>query len=126
MGCGPRSVARESHEDARGAGLPISLNGWISCGAGVLEIAARLSELFSSVSENGHFLSDSLSYSLWPQRQPGLDHTSIRTSEEIQSNGRQLGKAEAGRERHPSRTRRTTEWLRGKEALRNSRVLWTS
>lgn len=62
--------------------------GWVSCGARMWKMAARLSELFSSVSENGHFLC--------PQCQAGLDHTSIHTSEGIQSNGRQMEKAKAG------------------------------
>lgn len=70
--------------------------GWVSCGARMWKMAARLSELFSSVSENGHFLSHGLSHSLCPQCQAGLDHTSIHTSEGIQSNGRQMEKAKAG------------------------------
>lgn len=80
-------------------------------------MAARLSKLYSSVSENGHFLSHSLSQSLCPQAWTTPPFTHPRKSRAMAGNWKGRGRGNAGLVGHM--THGTPEWLRGEEALRN-------
>lgn len=119
VGCGPRSVARESHGDALGAGLPISLEAGFpagpGCGKGQQGWANSSRQYLKMVISS---LTVWAIHCVHSARLAWITHpfTRPRKSRAMAGNGE---RPRQGRERRPSRTRRTTQWLRGEEALRN-------